>query len=364
MKIMRILLVTNGFSPEIGGVQVYCYELAKNLTLLGEEVVVLAPLTEGAGEFDRKENFEIIRTRKRVCSRLSFLLLLKRKRITKILVGHGSHYVRLASLAHLLFKTTYHVIVHLEEILLPEREKVIQKSFSRANKVITISHFAKKKLVEIGIPEDKIVVIPNGVDIGKFNPRLDFFPIRKKHNLENKKIILTVARLGEHKGHANVIRALPRVLEKVSEAIYLVVGSGKEEGRLKGLVKELGLEDRVVFTGEVKEEEIPLYYMACDVFIMSSDIEGFGIVFLEANACGKPVIGGRSGGIPDAIIDGKTGLLVDPFDVNQIADALVKLLTNPGLAQKLGKKGREKVEKELNWQEMAKKVRKIIHEAD
>ncbi len=357
---MKVLLATNGFLPEVGGVQTYCYQLAKNLFSLGEEIIVLAPRTEGDAVFDKRERFKIIRTEKKVCSRLAFLFLLKRKRIEKILVGHGSHYVRLAFLANLLLNTPYYVIVHLEEILLSERKKIIQKSFSRANKVITVSHFAKEKLVEIGIPENKIVVIPNGVDPVKFNPRLDSSPIRKKHNLENKKVILTVARLGEHKGHANVIRALPQVLEKVSEAIYLVVGPGEEESRLNGLVKKLGLNDRVIFTGEVEEEELPLYYAACDVFIMPSDIEGFGIVFLEANACGKPVIGGKVGGITDAIIDGATGLLVDPFDINQIANALIKLLTKPGLAQKLGEKGRERIEKELNWKRMAQRIRKII----
>lgn len=359
---MRILLTTNGFLPEIGGVQTYCYQLAKNLTSVGEEVIVLAPGMEGDSRFDREQNFKIIRTKKIVTSRFAFLSILKRKRVEKVLVGHGSHYVRLASLAHLLFKTPYYVIVHLEEILPPEREKVIQKSFSRTNKVITVSHFAKKKLVEIGIPENKIVVIPNGVDPVKFNSRLDSSLIRKKHNLKNKKVILTVARLGEHKGHANVIRALPQVLEKVPSSIYLVVGSGEKEGRLKGLVKELGLEDKVIFTGEVEKEKLPLYYMACDVFIMPSDIEGFGIVFLEANACGKPVIGGRTGGISDAIIDGETGLLVDPLDITQIAEALVRLLTDPKHAQKLGEKGRERVERELNWQEMARKIKRIIHE--
>jgi len=357
---MKILLATNGFLPEIGGVQVYCYELAKNLTLLGEKIVVLAPGTKGDSVFDKKERFKIIRTRKKGSSRLAFFFLLKRERIEKILVGHGSHYVRLASLANTFLKIPYDIIVHLEEILPPEREKIIQKSFSRANKVITVSHFAKKKLVEIGIPKNKIVVIPNGVDPVKFNPRLDSSSIRKKHNLENKKVILTVARLGEHKGHANVIRALPQVLEKAPSSIYLVVGSGEKESRLKGLVKELGLEDRVIFTGEVKEEKIPLYYMACDVFIMLSDIEGFGIVFLEANACGKPVIGSRSGGIPDAIIDGETGLLIEPLNINQVAEALIRLLTNPERARKLGKRGRKRIERELNWERISRRTKKII----
>lgn len=357
---MKILLTTNGFSPETGGIQNYCYQLTKNLTSLGEEIIVLAPRGEGDSDFDKKEKFKIIRIRKKVCSRLTFLSILRRERIEKILVGCGSHYVRLASLSNLLLKIPYNIIVYLEEILPIERRKIIQKSFKRASKIITICHFAKEKLVEIGIPKDKIMVIHPGVDPEKFNPRLDSSKIREEYNLEDKKVILTISRLGKYKGHSNVIRALPRVLETVPNSVYLVVGSGQEEGRLKGLVDKLELGDKVIFTGEVKEEELPLYYVACDVFIMPSAIEGFGIVYLEANACGKPVIGGRAGGISDAIIDGETGLLVDPFDINQIAEALVKLLTNPELAQSLGKKGRERIERELNWREITQRIRKII----
>ncbi len=123
----------------------------------------------------------------------------------------------------------------------------------------------------------------------------------------------------------------------------------------------------MIFAGEVKEEEIPLYYMACDLFIMPSyeikekgDVEGFGIAYLEANACGKPVIGGRSGGVTDAVIDGETGLLIDPLNINQIAEALIKLLTNSGLARKLGEEGRRRIKKELNWRKIAQEIREII----
>ena len=127
-------------------------------------------------------------------------------------------------------------------------------------------------------------------------------------------------------------------------------------------MKELGLEDSVIFVGEVAEEEIPHYYTVCNIFIMPSEIEGFGIVFLEANACGKPVIGGKVGGICDAIINEETGLLVDPLNIDQIADSLIRLLTNPRLARRLGKKGKERVQKELNWQGRARKIQKILHE--
>ena len=365
---MRIVLATNDFPPKIGGIQTYCYQLAKNLTLLGEEVIVLAPGAEGDLGFDKKQDFKIIRGRKKISLYFTFFSTLRRERIEKILVAHRANYAHLASGANTLFKIPYDIIAYGGEILLSGRRKPIKKNFKRAQKVITISNFTKERLIEIGIPEKKIVVIHPGVDPTKFNPELSPSEIRKRFNLENKRVILTVSRLVKRKGHHNVLKALPQVLEKVPNLVYLIVGKGEEEKTLRKTARDLKLEERVVFAGGIVEE-LPPYYAACDLFIMPSyeikekgDVEGFGIVFLEANACGKPVIGGRSGGVPDAVIDGETGLLVDPLSINQIAQALIKLLTNPEYSQKLGKKGRERVEKELNWQKVAEKIRGVIRE--
>lgn len=366
---MKILLATNDFPPETGGIQTYCYELAKNLALLGEEIVVLAPGGKNDLEFDKRQNFEIVRLKKKISLYFAFFSILRRKRIEKVLVAHRANYARLASWANLLLKIPYDIIVYGGEILIPGRKRSIQKNFERAKKVITISNFTKEKLIEIGIPEKKILVIYPGVNPIKFNPRCDPSSIKKKCNLGGKKVILTVSHLVKRKGHHNILKALPQVLEKVPHLIYLIVGKGKEEGALREMVRDLKLEERVIFAGKVKEKELPLYYVACDLFIMPSyeikekgDVEGFGIAYLEANACGKPVIGGRSGGITDAIIDEETGLLVDPLNINQIAGALLKLLTDPEYSQKLGQKGRERVEKELNWQKVTERIREIIRE--
>lgn len=366
---MRILLATNDFPPKVGGIQTYCYELAKNLIPLGEEIVVLAPGVREDLEFDERQNFKIVRLRKKSSLYFVFFSILRRERIEKILVAHRANYARLASWANILLKIPYDIIAYGGEILLSGRRKSIRKNFKRAERVITISNFTKERLIEIGIPEKKIIVIHPGVDPVKFHPGLDPSPIKKKYNLEGKKVILTVSHLVKRKGHHNVLKALPQVLEKVPNLVYLIVGKGEEGEALGKTVRDLKLEERVIFAGKVKEEEIPLYYAACDLFIMPSyeieergDVEGFGIAYLEANACGKPVIGGRSGGVKDAVIDGETGLLVDPLNINQIAEVLVQLLTNPELSRKLGKEGRRRVEKELNWQEMAKEIKGVIYE--
>lgn len=366
---MKILLATNDFPPEIGGIQTYCYQLAKNLALLGEEIVVLASGVEGDLEFDKRQNFKIARPKRKISLYFTFFSILRRERIEKILVAHRANYARLASWAKIHLKIPYDIIIYGGEILLSRRRKSIRQNFARAGRIITISNFTKERLIEIGIPEKKIVVIHPGVDPIKFNPKFDSSSIKKKYNLAGKRIILTVSHLVKRKGHHNVLRALPQVLEKVPNLVYLIVGKGEEEEKLKGIVKDLKLEDKIIFVEEIEERELPFYYAACDLFIMPSyeikergDVEGFGIAYLEAGASGKPVIGGRSGGVPDAIIDGETGLLVDPLNISQIAGALISLLTNSELAQRLGKKGRARVEEELNWEKMAKKVREIIRE--
>ncbi|MCK4326421.1 glycosyltransferase, partial [bacterium] len=210
-------------------------------------------------------------------------------------------------------------------------------------------------------------VIPPGVDSLRFRPDLDADAVLKKHHLFGRQVILTVSHLVRRKGHANVIRALPNVLRKVPNAVYLIVGRGAEEVHLRKLVHDLGLQDKVIFVTRVTDEQLPLYYNVCQVFIMPSyeikeegDVEGFGIVFLEANACGKPVIGGRSGGVEDAIINGETGLLVNPLNVVEIANALTRILTDREFAERLGRQGGKRAERELSWKQVTKRILEVM----
>jgi phosphatidylinositol alpha-1,6-mannosyltransferase len=366
---MKILLTTNDFPPKMGGIQTYCYEVAKNLASAGEQIIVLAPRTRGDLDFDKGENFKVVRIGSRIHLYFTFFSLLRREGIERIIVAHRANYARLASWANMLWKIPYSVVIYGGEILIAKSKRSIKENLYRAKEIITISDFTKKKLVEIGIPEQKIIIINPGVDPVRFHPGINPAGIKKKYNLENKRVILTISHLVERKGHRQVLRALPRVLEKIPELVYLIVGEGEEKERLRCMVEDLRLRDKVIFTGEVKEEELPLYYAACDLFIMPSyeikakeDIEGYGIAYVEAAALGKPTIGGRSGGVPDAVIDGRTGLLVDPLNVEEIAEALLRLLTNPELAAQLGKAGRRRVEEELNWEKIVVKLRRVICE--
>lgn len=360
---MRILLCTNDFPPDVGGIQTYSYEVARELSSLGEEVIVLAPRADGDGEFDGKQTFPVVRVGSKTGLYFKFFWTLRRRRIEKVLVAHRADYAALASWANLLWGIDYYIVAHGGEIFLPWRRKSIRKTFKRAQRIMAVSNFTARELIKMGIPEKRVTIIPNGVDPKWFKPGIDCSSLKEKFGLFDRKIILTVSHLVKRKGHRRVIQALPEVLERVPEAIYLIVGKGPEEDGLRQLARYAGVERQVIFAGSVSCRELPVYYNASDVFIMAScgieeegDFEGFGIVFLEANACGKPVIGGRSGGVEDAIVEGETGLLVEPLSEEEIAEALIRLLTDEELARRLGKKGRERVEKELNWQMISQRI--------
>ncbi len=173
--------------------------------------------------------------------------------------------------------------------------------------------------------------------------------------------LLTVARIvkaNRYKGHDVVLRALAKVVSSVPDVAYVIVGEGDDLDYLERLAREYGVAENVIFAGRVSDEELPLLYNACDAFVMCSRAdrtrrgilaEGFGLALLEASACGKPVIAGRSGGVPDAVQDGITGMLVNPVDSDEVAAAIVKVLREPWLAKVMGENGRKWVEAEMNW---------------
>jgi len=172
-------------------------------------------------------------------------------------------------------------------------------------------------------------------------------------------VIGTLSRLVERKGFDTVLRAMPRVLEEFPDALYLVVGDGPDRPRLEAMVRDLGLGGSVHFAGSADEESLAAWFRTLDVFVMpsreipsSGHVEGFGIVFLEAGACGRPVIGGRSGGVVEAVQDGSSGVLVNPGDPEDLARALLAMLRDPQRARHLGRSGRLRVEREFTWEKV------------
>lgn len=233
--------------------------------------------------------------------------------------------------------------------------------------VVTNSNMTSEEFIDFGVPPEKIRRVYPGVDPDRFVPGPKDQTWIDKLGIKNKRVLLTVARLDQRKGHDKVIQAMSELPEDV---VYLIGGTGREGDRLRQIAMDLKIEHRVHFLGFVADEDLPTIYNLCDVFVMpnrvtegtalAGDIEGFGITFIEAGSCAKPVIAGKSGGAVEAVLDGQTGVLVDPTSHKEIVQAILGLLTDPERAQKLGQQARKRIQSELDWRILTKLVEEIL----
>jgi phosphatidylinositol alpha-1,6-mannosyltransferase len=263
----------------------------------------------------------------------------------------------------------YLLYAHGEEILISLTSRklawLLPRIYRGAATVIANSRHTKTLLQDIGVDASRIHIIHPGVHVQSFCAGPEAAQrVRQKHHLEEALILLTVGRMQRRKGQDMVIQALPRIRQGMPHVKYVMVGTGEELTSLSTLAQELGVQDSVVFAGNVPDQELAAYYAACDVFIMPNrqiggDIEGFGIAYLEAGAAGKPVIGGKSGGTDDAIVDGVTGILVDGHSSVEIADAVIDLLSTPDKAKIMGIRGRQRVENEFTWDAVVQRTRML-----
>lgn len=238
-----------------------------------------------------------------------------------------------------------------------------------ADRVVAISNYTASFVERAGVPPSRIEIVYPGYDTTRFRPLPGKLELRRKllGDRDGDQVILTVGNLVARKGHDTTIRALSYLLRSVPNVTYLIVGDGPYRTELETLASELGVRERVVFAGRLPDEDLAELYALCDVFVMPSraqldekDVEGFGIVYLEASACGKPVIGGRSGGVPEAIVDGVTGMLVDPYDPAELSNVMKRLLTDREFANHLGRKGQARAVNDFTWCRAAEKVQGIL----
>lgn len=233
--------------------------------------------------------------------------------------------------------------------------------------IVTNSNMTSEEFIAFDVPKEKIRRIYPGVDPDRFAPTPKDQTWIDRLNIHDKRILLTVARLDQRKGHDKVLQAMPNLPKDV---VYLIGGTGREENRLRQLTADLNLEDRVHFLGFVPDADLPTLYNLCDVFVMpnrvtegtalAGDIEGFGITFIEAGSCEKPVIAGRSGGAVEAVLEGQTGILVDPTSDQEIAQAILQFLNDPQLAKQMGQQARKRIQNELDWRILTKLVEEIL----
>lgn len=228
-----------------------------------------------------------------------------------------------------LFGVNYVVIIHGIEVW-NLQSNLLRKSLAEAITLFSVSRYTRDKVEEqIPAMKRKIKLLVDTVDGSRFVPQPKSAKLINRYGLPGFQIMLTVGRLSlaeSYKGYDVVMRALPEVLRVKPNVKYLIVGKGDALDSLKNLARELGVQANVIFTGFVPDEELVDYYNLCDAFVMPSKGEGFGIVFLEAMACGKPVLAGNMDGARDPLMDGKLGILVDPDNINEIAQAILRLL--------------------------------------
>lgn len=377
--LMNILFVSSNFPPEEGGIAIFNCNICKQLSGRGHKVLTLVDGFKESNDFDKQQSFDILRFNGRIRPTslkaiYKILSLVLKNRIEVIFFGHfGSTHWLGGVLAKKILKVPYVILVHgtefnsyFDRFTWADHwaSKIVLRNASR---IIANSRATKKLVEDHGYSSKKIRIVHPGTDPVKFKVRDKQMDLMEKFGLKDKKILLTVSRLVAKKNHENVLKALPLVIQKIPNFIYLIIGKGEEEVRLKKLAKDLGLEKYVQFVGYVEPKDVAVYYNICDIFVMPSktvdiDYESFGIVYAEANACGKPVIGGKSGGVEDAVIDGVTGLLVNPDNVEEISQALLCLLTDQEHARELGENGRRRVKEELNWASVGRKIEEILQE--
>lgn len=386
----KSLLITLEFPPVQGGISNYYYNLLSNfppdniavLTNNDRKISLGTPYKIYYKKFIYNSQF--------IWPKWIFLFFIAKKIIKKenIELIHVGHILPIGTVALMIKKylgIPYLVYTHGMDVIYSQyskrKKRLVELILKNADYIITNSRFTKEELIKLGASDKKITkvypcpnLIPKEIDLKEKQA------ILAKYNLIDKKIILTVSRLVKRKGHDLTIRSLKNVLKVVPNAIYLIIGDGPYRPKLQELTKNLGLQNNVIFLGDKNvylsqndEIELQTFYHACHIFIMPArevkelinnkerrEAEGFGMVFLEANLFGKPVIGGRSGGQADAIIDGVTGFLVNPKNEQEIASALIKLLANPDLARRLGEQGRERVLREFQWPRQAQKIVQLL----
>jgi phosphatidylinositol alpha-1,6-mannosyltransferase len=240
-----------------------------------------------------------------------------------------------------------------------------------ASRVIAISGYTSELLQSLGVLPERIRLAHPGCDVDRFRPLAVSEEDRARLSCGRSfsKLILTVGNLVERKGHDTAIRAMSVLSESNRDSLYVIAGDGPYRETLEELAQSLGVADRVLFLGRVAARDLPLLYSMADLFVMisrerpeSRDVEGFGIVFIEAAACGVPSIGGRSGGISDAVVDGVTGFLVDPVDVEAVSASMDKVLSDPELARKMGESARSRAASDFSWSGFCKKVSGVFDE--
>jgi phosphatidylinositol alpha-1,6-mannosyltransferase len=372
----KVLIVSNDFPPRRGGIQSFVHALASRMP--AGSVVVYAPRWEGAAEFDARQPFPVIRHP----TSLMLPVPSVARRATQILAEHGCDTVLFGAAAPLgLLAPSLRragagrivAITHGHEAgwaALPGARSLLRRIGDETDVLTYLGEYFRVRLARAMSAQAaaRMVRLAPGVDNASFRPGAGGDAVRERLGLGERPVVVCVSRMVPRKGQDTLIRAWPQVLAKARGGpVLLLVGDGPYRAKLGRLAQRAGVADSVVFTGPVPVADLPAYYDAGDVFAMPCrtrrgglDVEGLGIVYLEASASGLPVVGGDSGGAPDAILAGETGYVVPGRDVAAVADRITGLLADPAGARAMGEKGAAWVDREWRWELVADRFMTIL----
>lgn len=375
---MRLLFVSQDFPPDVGGIQTYSWEIGRRLARRPGETVFLAPRRPGCDVVDRELDGPVYRLSVRpdllpVAALASLPRIARRHRIEASFHAQW----QTAGAALLSRRLTGYpkriaVAAHGRELLFnPFGGGLAGRGYDALRGLVLenvdlflpVSHYTAG-LLSPWRREQDVRVVHNGTDPERFHP-VNGQAFRERIGAGDRPLMLFVGRVVERKGIDTALAALERLRRAIPDVLFAIAGDGPARPRLESIVSAHDLGNNVRFVGTIPYETLSQVYSAADLFVMPSndsepDVEGFGIVFLEANSCGCPVVGARSGGIPDAIVDGKTGLLVDPGDAHQLADALQRLLADRALSERMGQQGRERVLRDFTWDHVADRIAEAL----
>ncbi|MFF0462221.1 glycosyltransferase family 4 protein [Streptomyces mexicanus] len=378
----RTLIVTNDFPPRPGGIQAFLHNMA--LRLDPERLVVYASTwkrgrqgAEATAAFDAEQPFTVVR------DRTTMLLPTPdaTRRATALLHEHGCTSVWFGAAAPLglmapalrragaerLVATTHGHEAGWAQ--LPAARQLLRRIGESTDTLTYLGEYTRSRIAGALTPRAaaRMVQLPPGVDEKTFHPGSGGDEVRARLGLTDRPVVVCVSRLVKRKGQDTLIRALPRILAAEPDTVLLIVGGGPYEKDLRRLAHETGVAASVRFTGAVPWAELPAHYGAGDVFAMPCrtrrgglDVEGLGIVYLEASATGLPVVAGDSGGAPDAVLDGETGWVVRGTSPEQAADRIVTLLQDAALRRRMGERGRRWVEEKWRWDLLAERLKDLL----
>jgi len=372
---MRVLVVTNDLPPRVGGIQYYVDQLCRGLVDSGDEVTVYGLSYQGDQQWDRTAPYRVVRESTSMLLPTGRTLrhaqrLVDHTRAEVVVFGAA---VPLALMGRSIRQRTgvpFVAFTHGLEVSAaraPGGRRLLRSIARDAAAITFVSHWCDALLRPALGPGPAYSMLPPAVDPAVFHPGVDGTAIRDRHGFGDDPVVVCVSRVVERKGQDQLLRGLTELRRRVPGSRLLIVGGGPYLEQLRRLAADLGVTDHVVITGQVPEHELAQHYAAGDVFAMPCrerrgglEVEAFGIVFIQAQAVGRPVVAGRIGGVPDALRDGETGLLVDGEDQRAVVDALAGLLGDPERATRMGRAAERFVSEDFTWDRRTRELRSLL----